>query len=290
MKEKRHILFLILMLLFHSKAFSKCTSLDFGEHYFLITFQSEITLSGTIKGNDTPLSYATIGIEGKNVGTLADERGYFELKIRDEYFSDSLTVRYLGYDHQKFKISELESHNLNINLNKSEVVLEEVVVDASKTRKFYLGNKSERTRTYGYMFGGGVGTEIGQLMEIKNKTIYLEKVSIYISQLGGKGFKLLLKIYSQDKLSGLPDESALVVQRLITSRKSEGWIDIDLSDENIFFSENFYVCFQWISEDIKSPLIGLKGDMGLVRTKALGRWKFTKSYPWMIRAQGIFID
>lgn len=116
--------------------------------------QSEIPLSGTINGNGEPLPYATIGIEGKNVGILADEMGKFELIIRKECLSDSLTVRYLVYEYQGFKISELESFRLDMELEKSKVELKKVVVDADKTRKLFLGNKSEQTRTYGYMFGG----------------------------------------------------------------------------------------------------------------------------------------
>jgi len=290
MKEKKHIIFFILLFLVHSGAQAKDTCTSIEQLCRPLLLQSEILLRGTIKGNGEPLPYATIGIEGKNVGTLADEMGKFELIIRKEHFSDSLTVRYLGYEYQSFKIAELESFILNINLVKSEVALKEVIVNADKTRKLLLGSKGEQTKTYGYMFGGGVGTEIGQFMELKKETLYLEKVSIYISQLGGQGFKLLLKIYSQDEMTGMPDENALIVQKIVGSTKPKGWIDIDLSDQNLYISQPFYVCFQWISEDIKSPLIGLRGDMGLVRTKALGRWKFTKSHPWMIRAEGVFLD
>jgi hypothetical protein len=135
------------------------------------TLIGQQTSSGYILGaDDTPLSYATIYLEGDKCGTVADQAGYFELTcIPDVTPKAHLVVDYLGYESKRIKLSEFQQQE-KIKLRPSVFTMSEVEIRASRGR---LGKPF--TFEYGvrkpyYFFQTNVTTNYQIASRIKNES------------------------------------------------------------------------------------------------------------------------
>jgi len=56
------------------------------------TLHGQKTIAGSVikQENNTPIAYVNIGIVGKNIGTVSDKDGKFNLLIEAQYMYDSL--------------------------------------------------------------------------------------------------------------------------------------------------------------------------------------------------------
>lgn len=92
------------------------------------------------------LSYATISFLSKNLGTISNEDGEFNLKAEGFANDDTLVVSYIGYENRYFKLSELVNKQNLIELNPSYVSINEVIVryiDPERVIKDALNNVSK---------------------------------------------------------------------------------------------------------------------------------------------------
>jgi hypothetical protein len=140
-----------------------------------------------------------------------------------------------------------------------------------------------------WLQNGDVGSEIATLIEPKRPMV-LKSVSVNILNDRNKNFTLLLNLYSVNSTSGLPDKQLLKQQKIVASNLAEGWLNVDISGENLIMEEAFFVGFQWVNIDETVPLIGGKTSStskSLVRYKALGTWN--KYAAWDIKATGFLL-
>lgn len=97
-----------------------------------------LQISGQIhdkKTNET-LVGAIIQLKGTNVVTTTDADGKFVLKSALK-FPFIISVSFVGYDNQEFTV-ENEKSNINLQLNPQVLLINEVVVSASKTEESIL--------------------------------------------------------------------------------------------------------------------------------------------------------
>lgn len=97
-------------------------------------WSQNLTLSGKVIDKDTsePLIFASVSIKGKPVGTIANFLGEFDFHFSSEYRNDILVISMIGYENFEAPIwSMLNNSPLTITLNKSIVILQEVVVTDS---------------------------------------------------------------------------------------------------------------------------------------------------------------
>ncbi len=92
--------------------------------------RKNFTVTGRIKdiGNGEPLPFASVQVEGTNVGTTTNTDGYFTLyNVPSD--TEILIFKYLGYETQKFYLSpEISVTGLFVELHPSANLLDEVVV------------------------------------------------------------------------------------------------------------------------------------------------------------------
>lgn len=112
---------------------------------FLICFLStlavaglaqRITISAKVVDKETkePLVFASIGIKGKSIGTITNQEGEFDFHLSAELRNDVLVINMLGYKTYEAPVwTLLEIPNLIIEIDKSPLVLDEVVVADSLT-------------------------------------------------------------------------------------------------------------------------------------------------------------
>lgn len=84
------------------------------------------TLSGTITGNNNePLVGASVILEGTAKGTVADEKGHYELELEDSEKNGRLVFSYIGFEKQTIAINGRT--NIDVTLVEGSA-LEEVIV------------------------------------------------------------------------------------------------------------------------------------------------------------------
>ena len=157
---------------------------------FLICFNSygQITLTGEITDVfNKPIQYCSIGVIGKPIGTVTNEEGKFEIKIKQNYLEDSIKIFCLGYNERVFLIKDFFTLKLfKIELEENVHQLEEIEVKSKKIAYQNLGTKKYTTNNCsGFVKNEenwkGSETAINANNSIKTN-ILLEEFSMYIIQ------------------------------------------------------------------------------------------------------------
>ena len=96
----------------------------------LASAQNFITLTGKVadKQSGTPISYATISIKNRAIGTVTNTEGGFVFHVPAKYRNDSLAVSSIGYKTYSIKIADIKGKFLNIKLEQKVYDLSEVDV------------------------------------------------------------------------------------------------------------------------------------------------------------------
>lgn len=104
----------------------------------VITSYAQTKISGTISDNDTkePLIGVSIQVKNKIIGTITDSKGQFELNTSTS-LPFALVISYVGYESQEIQITS-DNSDLNIALNESAILGQEVVVAASRVEESVL--------------------------------------------------------------------------------------------------------------------------------------------------------
>lgn len=77
--------------------------------------------------NKNSLPYSTISILNKGVGSISNQDGKFNFKIKEEYFLDTLIISHLGFTPIQIKISELTEYH-NFKLIEKAISLQEILI------------------------------------------------------------------------------------------------------------------------------------------------------------------
>ncbi len=194
-----------------------------------------------------PISYAAIGIVGENIGTVSTEDGLFRLVIPSQYTDDSLTFSEVVHLPKKLSITDLLSTE-EIVVALEEAVMElrtvEVTVDKEKRRYEKLGVKPMFYWGSCYANFKG-GAQIAQLMEASAYPVVLSKAKIKIGDNTLKKAKIRVRVMEKDE-NGLPGSDVFMGTFMDISLR-EGWVEIDLSQESLVFTKDFFVCFEFLN-------------------------------------------
>ncbi|MCX8490539.1 MAG: carboxypeptidase-like regulatory domain-containing protein, partial [Cyclobacteriaceae bacterium] len=104
--------------------------------YALSTFAvlaQKLTVSGKVVDKETrePLLFASVGILGKSIGTVTNLQGEFDFHLNTELKYNVFTINMLGYKTFEAPVWSLLTDSLIIQIEKSTVTLDEVVVSDS---------------------------------------------------------------------------------------------------------------------------------------------------------------
>ena len=104
--------------------------------FSFVGLSQKITVSGKVIDKETkePLTFASIGIKGKSIGTVTNLQGEFDFHIPIEMRNDFLVINMLGYKTFDAPIwSLLDIKPMVIEIEKSTFLLNEVVISDSLT-------------------------------------------------------------------------------------------------------------------------------------------------------------
>jgi len=125
-------------------------------------------------------------------------------------------------------------------------------------RKFQFGNEISEGGTV-YADTIMAGSVIALLIENKGDVdgfryprfkypAMLENVSVRVAKNTFREFKLRVRLYAVDSLTGLPGKDLLNKSVITTSRIKKGWLEIDLLKHYFMIEGPFYLGFEWILE------------------------------------------
>lgn len=200
----------------------------------VLLLKSQTIIQGIVKNEENKnLSYCAIGIKDTNIGTIANENGFYKITIPKELQNKNVVFKAEGYLDKSIQLSELKA-NPNLYLKFKTSNIQEVVLTAKKLKEKTIGEKTRPMLTFSKMFDKNVPTiEQGNVFDIYKKT-KLKTFSFYIIP-SSKYEQITLKLNLYDVKNLLPNQSILN-ENIIYKTSSTGWQTIDLSKYKLLFN------------------------------------------------------
>jgi len=211
------------------------------------------TIEGTVKDAKTgaALEYVNVGIPGKNIGTVTDNSGHFQLPINNNS-SDSLKISMIGYISKTFKVSDyIPGKTILLDINSRE--LTEVKIFSKKPKMAVLGNTTRSQSTDAGFTSNELGNEIGAVIKIKRAPTHLLQFNTSLAHPATDSVKLRLNFYTVT--DGLPDKIIQDQNIFITVKKGQDNISVDLTPYHIVVQDKFFVSLEWIENAKGSGLM-----------------------------------
>lgn len=239
-------------------------------------FNATVIDAGTKAG----ISFASIGIKGKNIGTVANEKGSFELNISKCDEDDSLKISAIGYKTKGFTVTQIRQLGSKIiTMEPIAVKLEEVVIKSNKVKRKVLGTSKYSTRNCS-AFTGESGNWKGEEAAIrannkKGKYVFIEDFNFYIIQNKYEDSLLFrLMLYSVNE-KNLPGQTFLKKPIIFKTAVKQGVVHVDLKNYNITYSDDFFISLECLMDKMDQAKFCFAGSVEVysyVKTSAFGNW------------------
>jgi hypothetical protein len=206
-----------------------------------------------------PVPYASVGVRGKPLGTVADAHGSFPLSQVGAAPADTVVISCIGFQTQLMTLNELRSH-AEIRLAPQQQALAEVVVRGRQPRHVIVGhNWVSAFTSYGFYITADtvpharLGREVGVLLAIKHPTL-LESFHLFTSGRDFKSVTFRLNIYAVEQ--GQPHHSLLRQDVIFTvGGQRRGWNNVDLRPFAITLAgpQQVVATVEWLSSEVGRP-------------------------------------
>ena len=233
--------------------------------------------ASTIKGRcineeGNPVEYAMIGIEGVNMGMVADRQGYFTLNIPDSLQGYRLVFSHISYNPESFLISDLlEKYEravasgsiLTVELSKYIFAIEPVVVTGKKLRLTNINSRGIRIPA-GWWWHvlpwlsesdqpDSRNQEFGIMTELKGRT-WVRRIELDVQSNSFDTMVLQLSMYKIDGDDYVPLMQAPYYLKISRNEAKQNYT-CDLSDFNIVAEGSVYIGMVIVEESAKGQLV-----------------------------------
>ena len=193
--------------------------------------------------NDVPVKYVSIGIVGKNIGTVSDHNGKYTLKIEPEYHNDTLRFSSIGYYSYSVKVSDfINLNNGNVSLENRTYELTELVVRPNRFKKRTLGivTRDQSSSSLCIYSGWEFGIPIRN-----NNAVFIREVNINV-HLNASTYKhdsifFRINIY---KIQETMLFENILSSPILSKQNFKSNMTIDLRQHHIFVEGSFLVTFE----------------------------------------------
>lgn len=197
---------------------------------------------------DLPLSYVNVGILNREVGTVTDSLGKFNLNVLEEFSYDTVRISMIGYEPVELVLGNIikKKDTLKVGLKEQVNELNEVVVSARAFKRRTLGNKTESkfiSTGFGY---DQLGTEMGVKINIRKNPTFVDAFNFMVSynRLSAKSI-FRLNFYEVNKRK--PGKNILKDNILVAIEpKQTGKMTIDLKPYDIVLKEDVIATLEWV--------------------------------------------
>jgi hypothetical protein len=247
---------------------------------FPSAFAQGLLLTGHLQDQRThrPIPFVSLGVIGKNVGTVTDEKGHFSLRIPATLTRDSITFSAIGYQTQACSIAQLATTSpQTFLLREKATALPEVVVRARAAKLRRIG-----TTTHNPFLWGNVQqkqtpdiVEFAKLIPLANTPSEVRQAHIFLRRPTIDTVTFRLNFYR----AGADRPAERLVERtiLVHTAIHNGWLTIDLTPYALTLQTDFYLSFEFLpAKQLPVPAFSYGAQLGgaaLVRTSSLGTWK-----------------
>lgn len=240
------------------------------------------------------IPYVNIGVFQKNIGTVSDEHGKFELRFSgNSVASDSIIFSHIGYQTVTYARSQLLNPVGDIALYPASKLLQEVSIKPKKTVKKFLGRKGKGLGLMHYNFytfyekevDDRLGKEAGVLLPVK-KDCFLNELQMHISSNEFSSLKFRLNLYKV--VDGMPTQ-LMMPQEVIFEIKDAyvGLYRLDLRSYNLYLTKEMGLVaatLQWVESKKAKPsskyfslYSSLSTDPSFIyRAKSMANWVSSK--------------
>lgn len=196
------------------------------------------------------LAFVNIGISKHEIGTVTNEDGRFELRIKPKMENDTIKISMIGYKTRMLTVKELLKQRENeIKLKEETKQLQEVVVTTQGLKKKNLGNKTTSkfiSTGFGY---DKLGAEMGIKVNVRKRPTFVDAFNFHISynRLSAKAL-FRLNVYEVEK--GRPSRNIMTENIIIPiNPKQTGLISVDLIPHNIVLKDDVIVTLEWVKNE-----------------------------------------
>lgn len=241
-----------------------------------------ITFAQTYSGNvlnekKEPMGYVNIGVIGKDIGTVSDISGHYNINIDPLFENDSIRFSYTGYTPVTIKVADFKKQSHLISLKPQVFNLSEVVIKPIRIEEKKLGNNFKGLFQAGFK-DNKQGYEMGILLKIKKRAI-LHKVSIRVTNCSYDSLCFRLNVYKETDKKTFVNvlRDPIYVFRKVP--KSPFILSANLSDNklnDIVVEGNTLVAIEFIKDLGKGRLYlaaGMIGTTSYYRKTSQGKWK-----------------
>ena len=101
---------------------------------------SQNSYSGTVfeENSTTPIPYAIVKVQNKNIGVVSNESGKFNLSDNRIENSDTLTITCLGYKPKSVSVKDW-NNDLAIYMMANPIQLNEATISAKRSKEIKIG-------------------------------------------------------------------------------------------------------------------------------------------------------
>lgn len=234
-------------------------------------------ISGVVinENSKLPVEYVNIGIVRKNIGTVSDFYGKYNLPLDSQFDDDTLLFSSIGYLPFSIKISDLKKgNNKTVFLKEKVYEIKEIIVTPRTFTPHTLGI----TTHFKYFCAGFkenlLGYELGAFMNVKKSAI-IKMVKINIAACSYDSIFYRLNIY---KVTGKMNFENILTNPVyinLPKDKVKEEIQIDLQDQHIVIDGDFLVTLEHV-KDLGSGYLYFCAslmDRTFYRETSQGEWK-----------------
>ena len=219
--------------------------------FFSLNGNSQTQIEGRIiQGIDgEPLSYVSIGVIGKNLGTLSDREGYFKLNLPTSIFNDTMRVSIVGFETQNFIVSDFVTKvqaDFNIAMKESKMLIDEIFIVDTKMKRKVFGNETQAKWFTAGFSSDTLGNEMAIKVKSKNKTTVLKTFNLSIVENGYDTVRFRVNFYDikRGKPGNLINKQNIIIETTI----KDSLLTFDLTSYNIVMKESFFFSIEWLED------------------------------------------
>jgi len=185
-----------------------------------------------------PIPYASVGVVGRPLGTVADAKGSFLLAWVGAAATDSVVVSCVGYQSRRLLAADLGKLS-ELTLTPQAAALQEVQVKAGPWKRRHVGREGSGGFTF-YNFhlqadkepANKLGREVGAILGVKPNS-FVEEAYVYLKQSSFQHLRFRLNVRALDSQDH-PAASLLTQDvQFAVADSTASWQHLDLKPYNI---------------------------------------------------------
>jgi hypothetical protein len=204
-----------------------------------------IALTGKVLDKETrkPIMFASISLNGTNIGTVANADGEFLLKVPKSKVNEQVSFSHLGYKNSKMSAESLKGTEAVVYLEPETIALKEVIIRSEDPVILLKGALSNVPKNY--------RTEPVMLTSFYRETIQQNKKYVSVAEGVLEAYKSAYNSFSNDKVKVLIGRKGQDVKKMDTVVvKLQGgpitpfFLDIVKNPENVL-SEDYFKYYDY---------------------------------------------